>query len=340
MRRIAVLGSGSWGTALSVAWARAGREVAIWTPFAAEADRLACERENPLLPGVTIPESIAVTTKIEDVLAGSEIIISAVPSQHVAATAAMVAPLAMPGGVIVSVAKGLARGGDGRPCRLSQVLSGAVAPRMGVAALSGPSHAEEVGHGLATTVVVSGDRAEFLRDTLSTPAFRIYTSPDLAGVELGGALKNPIAIAAGIAAGLGLGDNAMGALVTRGIAEITRLGVAAGADSRTFAGLSGIGDLVTTCISRHSRNRRVGMELAAGRALVDILRDLGMVAEGVEAARVSDEWARELGVETPIISAVARVLFEGSHPGKELAGLMNRTLKDEFQESDCGTAAL
>ncbi len=330
MTRIAVLGSGSWGTALSVAWARAGLDVAVWTPFAAEAERLATTRENPLLPGVAIPDAVSITTELEAAVSGAAILVSAVPSQHVAATAGKVAPLVSPGGVLVSVAKGLARGLDGRPCRLSQIIEEAVGKRAGVAALSGPSHAEEVGRGLATTVVVAGDRAEFLRDTLSTPTLRIYTSPDLAGVELGGALKNPIAIAAGIAAGLGLGDNAMGALVTRGIAEITRLGVAAGADPRTFAGLSGMGDLVTTCISLHSRNRRVGMELAAGRSLEVILRDLGMVAEGVEAARVSDEWGRELGVETPIISAVARVLFKGSSPGRELAGLMNRTLKDEF----------
>lgn len=330
MTNVAVLGSGGWGTALSVAWARAGHEVRLWTPFPEECARLAERRENPLLRGVVIPEGVRLGTDLAAVVAGLEVVVLAVPSRVIAETARAVKSRLEPDAVVVSVAKGLDRGADGRPRTLAHAIEDALEGAAGVAALSGPSHAEEVGRGLATTVVVAGDRAEFLRDTLSTPALRIYTSPDRIGVELGGALKNPIAIAAGIAAGLGLGDNAMGALVTRGIAEVTRLGVAAGADPRTFAGLSGIGDLVTTCISPHSRNRRVGRELAEGRNLDVILADLGMVAEGVEAARVADAWGRDLGVETPIISAVARVLFEGSSPARELHMLMSRTLKDEF----------
>lgn len=329
MTKVAVLGSGGWGTALSVAWARSGIDLALWTPFEEEAARIARERVNPLLPGVSVPAAVRVGTDLEAALEGAPIVVLAVPSRVIASTADRAAPLLAPDAVVVSVAKGLDRGTDGRPRRLSEAVRQSVAGRSGIAVLSGPSHAEEVGRGLATTVVVAGDRAEYLRDTLATPALRIYTSPDLVGVELGGALKNPIAIAAGIASGLGLGDNAMGALVTRGIAEITRLGVAAGADPRTFAGLSGTGDLVTTCISLHSRNRRVGTELAQGRKLDEILRDLGMVAEGVEASRVADAWGRALGVETPIISAVARVLFEGSSPAEELRVLMTRSLKDE-----------
>lgn len=336
--RIAILGSGSWGTALASLWARAGRDVVLWTPFEGEAESLRRTRENKLLPGVMIPESVVVSTDLASAISDAAIVVWAVPSQHVAATARAAAPHLKPETAIVSVAKGLAWREDGAPERLTQVLASALGRgdhaadghRSGVAALSGPSHAEEVGRGLPTTVVVAGDQAEFLRDTCATPVFRVYTSPDLVGVELGGALKNPIAIAAGIGAGLGLGDNAMGALVTRGIAEITRLGVAAGADARTFAGLSGIGDLVTTCISRHSRNRRVGVQLAEGKKLDVILRELGMVAEGVEAARVADAWGKRLNVETPIISAVARVLFEDAPPDRELAGLMTRTLKNEF----------
>ncbi len=330
--KIAVLGAGGWGTALAALWRRAGRDVSLWSPFVEEIEALAGDGENRrYLPGVRLPEGIRFSTDHAEALAGARFAVFAVPSKYMGEIASRVAPALGPGVVAVSAAKGLVAGAVPPPMRMSQVLAGTLGARgYGVAAISGPSHAEEAGRGLPTTVVVAGDAAEEARDTLATSSFRVYTSPDLVGVELGGTLKNPIAIAAGLSAGLGAGDNAMGALVTRGIAEITRLGVAAGAEERTFAGLSGIGDLVATCVSRHSRNRRVGFEVAQGRKLAEVLSSLGMVAEGVETARIASAWARSIGVETPIISAVAAVLFEEAQPAEELKKLMTRTLKDEF----------
>lgn len=326
---IAVLGAGGWGTALAATWSAAGHAVALWSPFAAEINAIRRDRENRrVLPGVKVPPDLRLTSRIEEALDGAWAAILATPSRHVPETARLVAARKSEA-IIVSAAKGLIAA-EPRPLRLSEAIR-AAAPAARVAVLSGPSHAEEVGRGLPTTVVVAGDEAEELRDRLATARLRIYTSPDMIGVELGGTLKNPIAIAVGISVGLGAGDNAMGALVTRGMAEVARLGVAAGAEARTFAGLSGIGDLVTTCASRHSRNRRVGVELAAGRPLAEIIETLGMVAEGVETARIAARWAAALGVEAPIIAAVARILFENADPRAELEGLMTRSLKNEFQ---------
>lgn len=343
---IAVLGAGGWGTALAATWCAAGHAVALWSPFAAEINAIRRDRENRrVLPGVKVPPDLRLTSRIEEALEDAGIAVLATPSRHVPETARLITSHSADA-IVVSAAKGLIAAepervssasrrdrpsprSEPRPLRLSEAIRAAL-PNGRVAVLSGPSHAEEVGRGLPTTVVVAGDGAEILRDQLATARLRIYTSTDIIGVELGGTLKNPIAIAAGISEGLGAGDNAMGALVTRGMAEVARLGVAAGADARTFAGLSGIGDLVTTCISRHSRNRRVGVELAAGRPLAEILETLGMVAEGVETARIAARWAEAIGVETPIIAAVARVLFENAEPRGELERLMTRSLKDEF----------
>jgi glycerol-3-phosphate dehydrogenase (NAD(P)+) len=331
---VTVLGAGGWGTALAVHWARAGLDVLLW---AHDTDRLAAIRaagENrDLLPGVPVPEAVTLTASLDEAVAHSRTLVIAVPSKVVSALTLHLAPFISDEHSLVSAAKGLGIGPGGLPRRMTEAIRDALratSGRAGVAVISGPSHAEEVGRGLPTTVVVAGDRAESLRDGLSTSALRIYTSPDVIGVELGGALKNPIAIAAGIGIGLGAGDNALGALVTRGIAEITRLGVACGADERTFAGLSGIGDLVATCASPHSRNRRVGIEIAKGKHLDAILRDLGMVAEGVESARVAAGWAERLGVEVPIIGTVNRILFHGADPVREVERLMTRSLKDEF----------
>lgn len=325
--KIAVLGAGGWGTALACLWHHFEKDALLWTPFEEEARALR-SGGNKLLPGVPIPASLVIETNLERALAGADIVIIATPSKFMRETARKAGKM-MAGTVVVSAAKGLEAGAE-RPSRMTEVIRAEVPPAVGVAAMSGPSHAEEVARLLPTTMVVAGDAAEKIRDACSTPVFRIYTSPDVIGVELGGTLKNPIAIAAGISRGLGSGDNGMGALVTRGIAEITRFGAAVGADPRTFAGLSGIGDLVTTCISRHSRNGRVGEEIAKGRKLDEVLKELGMVAEGVETARIVDQWGKKLGVETPITSAVVRILFENADPRREVEGLMKRSLKDEF----------
>lgn len=318
--RIAILGAGGWGTALAVMWSRFGRDITLWTPFEKERAELAGGATR-LLPGISLPRDLRITGDIPE----ADIFIIATPSRFVRETARRITSR----GIIVSVAKGLEPRANAAPLRMSEVIR-EVHPTGQIAVLSGPTHAEEVARFLPTTIVAAGDGAELIRDALSTDVFRIYTSMDLIGIELGGTLKNPIAIAAGIGRGLGIGDNAFGALVTRGIAEITRLGVAAGANERTFGGLSGIGDLVTTCVSAHSRNGRVGEEIARGKKLDDILRELGMVAEGVETARTVDAWGKRIGIETPITSAVVRALFENADPKKEMASLMSRTLKDEF----------
>jgi glycerol-3-phosphate dehydrogenase (NAD(P)+) len=331
--RVAVLGAGGWGTALAVHWSRAGRDTLLWAHNAKRLDAIRSAGENrDLLPGVPVPPGLKFSASLEEAAAFAKTIVLAIPSKAVGGLTGRLAALVSSDHILVSAAKGLSIAADGTPRRMTESIRDALGAgcRCGVAVLSGPSHAEEVGRGLPTTVVVAGDRAESLRDSLSTSSFRIYTSSDVIGVELGGALKNPIAIAAGIGLGLGAGDNALGALVTRGIAEITRMGVACGADARTFAGLSGIGDLVATCTSPHSRNRRVGVELAKGKPLDQVLRELGMVAEGVESSRVASDWAGRLGIELPIIGAVNRILFQGAAPRQEVGQLMTRSLKDEF----------
>lgn len=331
--RVAVLGAGGWGTALAALWASADLDVSLFGHDAKRIDAIRADGENRrLLPGVRVPESVRLTSSLEAAVEEADLIVLAVPSKAVSPTVRLLLPFLRDEQILISAAKGLEMGPDGVPRRMTQAIRASLAEKpVSVAVLSGPSHAEEVGRGLPTTVVVAGDHAERLRDGFATPSFRIYTSSDVVGVELGGALKNPVAIAAGIGIGLGAGDNALGALITRGIAEITRLGVACGADARTFAGLSGIGDLVATCTSAHSRNRRIGIEIAKGKRLEDALNDLGMVAEGVESARVAAGWAERLGVEAPIIAAVNRVLFEAAPPQLEIGRLMSRTLKDEFQ---------
>lgn len=332
--KIAVLGAGSWGTALAVMWNQDGKETVLWTPFTEEKERIRSDGENKaVLPGIKVPDSLPIETSLETTLAGAGLVILAVPSKFIRKVVHESAAYLDASAVVVSAAKGLEDQESGTPKRMSEVIEEelkATGSRCGVAVLSGPSHAEEVGREQPTTIVIAGARAEEIRNFASTKVLRMYTSDDLIGVELGGVLKNPIAIAAGISAGLGAGDNAAGALVTRGMVEISRLGVAAGASQQTFSGLSGIGDLVTTCLSKHSRNRRVGYEVGRGKKLDQVLKELGMVAEGVNTARTVDKWALRLNVETPITSGVCRVLFEGSDPRKELDLLMNRELKDEF----------
>lgn len=321
---IQVVGAGGWGMALARRLALNGHTVRLWCRAEDNPDRLRETRENPaLLPGILLPEAVAVSGEHDP---DAEMAVLAVPSHAMRAVAG--AMRFSPGTILVSVAKGVE---NGTLLRMSQVLR-EVAPGGPVVALSGPSHAEEVGRDLPTLLVAAGADAEAreaAQAAFFAPEFRVYTSPDITGVELGGSLKNVIAIAAGVCDGFGLGDNAKAALMTRGLAEISRLGAALGADPATFAGLSGMGDLIVTCASRHSRNRAVGEQLARGKGLEEILGASQMVAEGVRTTESAHALARKTGVEMPITAAVHAVLFEGAAPGEAISALLTRGAKPE-----------
>jgi len=323
----AVLGAGSWGTALACVLARHHDDVLLWARDPDAAARLDATRENArYLPGVRLPSSLTVTA--DPVRAAArESLVLAVPTRAQREVARLVASRS-PARVLCA-AKGYE---PETRARMSEVLTAELPSGTGVAVLAGPSHAEEVGREAPTTVVVASDDesvAVAFQELLHAPSFRVYTNTDLLGVETAAALKNVIAIAAGICAGLGLGDNTMGALLTRGLAEISRLGEALGARPETFFGLAGIGDLVTTCISRHSRNRKVGELVAAGRTLEAALAETRMVAEGVETTRAVRRIGRERGVELPISEQVAAVLFEGKDARTAIGDLMGRDAKAE-----------
>jgi glycerol-3-phosphate dehydrogenase (NAD(P)+) len=330
--RIAVLGAGSWGTTLAVLLSNKSHEVTLWSYSTSDAERIRFSRENtPYLPGILIPPAIAVTSALPEAVHGAEMVVAAVPSQFLRSVVAAAPPRSLENATIVNVAKGIE---VGTLMTMSEVLLDVLPgfPSGRIATMSGPSHAEEVSRGIPTTVVAASasmDTARVVQQTFMVPSFRVYAATDLRGVELGGALKNVIAIAAGIVEGAGLGDNTKAALMTRGIAEITRVGVRMGAELRTFGGLSGIGDLMVTCMSRHSRNRHVGVEIGRGRLLKDVLGDMVMVAEGVETTRSARELARRVGVEVPIINEVYNILFEEKEPLRACYDLMTRDPKGE-----------
>ncbi|MBI1318869.1 MAG: NAD(P)H-dependent glycerol-3-phosphate dehydrogenase [Candidatus Hydrogenedens sp.] len=322
--KIEVIGAGSFGLALARLLGLAGHEVSLWARSAAQRDELRTTRQcQAYLPGIVLPPKVS----IADTPAGeADLAVLAVPS-HAMRGVLESLPL-KPGGIRLSVAKGIE---VDTLQRMSEVIA-ACAPGGPVVALSGPSHAEEVGRDLpASLVAASADTAaaEAVQEAFRGPSMRVYTSDDVVGVELGGALKNVIAIAAGACEGLGLGDNAKAALVTRGLAEISRLGVACGADPLTFAGLSGMGDLIATCWSGHSRNRAVGEAVAKGETLDQILGRTTMVAEGVRTTRSAVALAQRAGVEMPICESVYEVLFNGAPPAVALAKLMMRESKPE-----------
>jgi glycerol-3-phosphate dehydrogenase (NAD(P)+) len=328
--RIAVLGAGSWGTTLAVLLAGNNHDVTLWSYRDTYTETILRTRENPqFLPGIVIPETVRVTSDLRGAVDDREILVAAVPSQYLRSV--MQQLTLRPQVIIVNVAKGIE---NGTLMTMSEVLR-QLFPTLGpehIATLSGPSHAEEVSLRIPTTVVaasLSPDTAKLTQAVFMTPYFRVYDSTDLKGVEFGGALKNVIAIAAGIVDGAALGDNTKAALMTRGIAEITRLGVALGADQRTFAGLSGIGDLMVTCMSRHSRNRHVGVEIGKGRNIGEILSGMVMVAEGVPTTRSAYDLAARVDVEVPIITEVYRILFEGKDPLLACSDLMTRDPKGE-----------
>lgn len=326
----AVIGSGGWGTAIALLLAGKGNKVYLWSWIQEETDRLNADRENKeFLPGVKFCDNIICTHNIEECICGAEVIVTASPSPAVRTTAKLMAPYVKEGQRIVNISKGL----EG-VLRLSEVISQEI-PQCEIAVLSGPSHAEEVSRNIPTTVVVAAQReetAEFLQDVFMTPYFRVYTSDDIIGVELGGALKNVIALCAGISDGLGYGDNTKAALITRGIAEMSRLGEAMGAKLSTFAGLSGLGDLIVTGTSTLSRNYRAGRLLGSGMSLDNTLDEIHMVVEGVNAAAAAYELGKKYGVMTPIIDEAYNVLYNGKSPKTAVNALMMREKKAEHNK--------
>ena len=326
MSRVVVLGAGGFGTALSLHLARCGHEVALCARRPEFAAELAASRENrPYLPGSFLPDTVVPTAEIDQALAGADALLLAVPSQHLRAAVSAIAPDALPP-LVIDTAKGLELGSL---LRMSELLAQA---GIDAVALSGPSHAEEVATGQPTAVVVAhpdAQRRASAQELLHGPGLRVYASPDRTGVELGGALKNVLALASGVSEGLGLGDNLRAALLTRGLAEITRLGVACGAQAATFAGLAGLGDLLATVMSAHSRNRRAGIALGRGTPLEDVLGSSPMVVEGVPATRAAVDLARHRGQDLPIASALSRLLFDHADAAEEIELLLARSFKEE-----------
>ncbi len=327
---IAVIGAGAWGTALAMVLAQQGRLVNLWEYFPAYAHELQIGRENyKFLPGITIPDQITITPDLAKAVHGADIIVLVVPSQALRSVVQQLAQMEIAPRIVVTASKGIEKN---TLDRMSQIVQAYFDNRCHVVALSGPSHAEEVARRLPCTVVAASSdeqAAEEIQILFTNDHFRVYTTSDIIGVELGGSLKNIIALAAGIIDGLSLGDNAKAALLTRGLAEMARLGQACGAAPETFAGLSGMGDLVVTCTSQHSRNRRVGEEIGRGRQLDDILKDMEMVAEGVETTQSAYALGQRMSVELPIIEQVHQVLFDHKPAKDAVRILMQRPHKPE-----------
>jgi glycerol-3-phosphate dehydrogenase (NAD(P)+) len=328
---VAVLGAGSWGTTLAVHLANAGHEARLWDHDRAQLAAIASLRENrKFLPGIALPPGVKVHAELEAALENAGVVLFVVPSQALREVARKVRAIGGVGRLPLCAAKGLELG---TLRRMSEVLGESLGDDDPVV-LTGPSHAEEVSRGIPTSVVAAARDAGRARDVqvlCSTARFRVYTNDDVAGCELGAALKNVIAIAAGVCDGVGYGDNTKGALLTRGLSEIARLGVAMGGRRETFFGLTGMGDLIATAMSRHSRNRHVGERLGRGETLEQVLGAMVMVAEGVSTARAARDLGRARGVELPITEQVCALLFEGRSPREALHALMTRDLKSEVQ---------
>jgi glycerol-3-phosphate dehydrogenase (NAD(P)+) len=326
--RVAVLGAGSWGTTLAVHLANAGHEARLWGRNACELAQLEQQRENrKFLPGITLPDRVNVRPELEQALLDADFTLFVVPSQGTADVAARVAKL-KPHGLPIVATKGLELGSLRR---MSEVVGTALGDPDPVV-LTGPSHAEEVSRGIPTSVVAAARderRARAVQELCSTERLRVYTNDDVAGCEYGAALKNVIAIAAGVCDGLGFGDNTKGALLTRGLAEISRVGVEMGGRRETFFGLTGLGDLIATAMSRHSRNRHVGECVGRGESLEQALSGMVMVAEGVHTTRAAHELARARSFDLPIVEQVYAMLYEGRRPAEALRALMTRDLKRE-----------
>ena len=329
MADISIIGAGSWGTALALLLHKNGHHVTVWSIVEAEIKMLQTEHEHKdKLPGVKLPEDMEFTTDLEAAVTGRDVLVLAVPSPYTRSTSHNMQPYVKEGQLIVNVAKGVE---ENTLLTLSQIIEEEI-PQAEVAVLSGPSHAEEVGRGIPTTIVVGAKKkatAEYLQNIFMSEVFRVYISPDVLGIELGAALKNVVALAAGIADGLGYGDNTKAALITRGITEIARLGVAMGGRFETFCGLTGIGDLIVTCASVHSRNRRAGMLIGQGYTARQAMDEVKMVVEGVYSAKAAMGLATKYGVQLPIIEQVNSVLFDGQLADEAVKNLMLRDKKIE-----------
>ncbi|MCM1027096.1 MAG: NAD(P)-dependent glycerol-3-phosphate dehydrogenase [Roseburia sp.] len=329
MARITILGGGSWGIALAVLLHKNGHQICVWSALEQEIEMLREKHEHKMLPGVILPEDTVFTTDEREAVEDRDLLVFAVASSYTRATAKRLSSLVAEGQKIVNVAKGIE---ERTLMTLSQIIEEEI-PQADVAVMSGPSHAEEVGRGLPTTIVVgagSQETAEYIQNLFMSEVFRVYISPDILGMELGGALKNVVALAAGIADGLGYGDNAKAALITRGITEIARLGTEMGGRFETFCGLTGIGDLIVTCASMHSRNRRAGILIGQGKSCQEAMDEVKMVVEGVYSARAAMELARKYDVQLPIIEQVNAVLFEGKSADQAVRELMLRDKKIEI----------
>jgi len=330
-QRVAILGDGGWGTALGLHLVGQGHEVRMWGPFPDYLETVRCARENTAyLPGVPLPKALAWTADRDEAVSGADVALLAVPSKFYRPVLESFAGLLPPACLLLSVSKGL---DPATHRRLSQTAAD-VLGHAPVAVLSGPSHAEEVARGIPTAVVIACEdsaRADSLQALVTGPRFRAYTTDDVTGAELGGALKNVIALAAGVSDGLGLGDNTRAALMTRGLAEMSRLGCALGARAETFAGLSGMGDLIVTCTSRLSRNRAVGERLGRGEPIAQILGSMRQVAEGVTTCALARALAREHGVRAPLTGEVYAVLHEGRNPADAVEALMTREARPEAE---------
>lgn len=329
MSRIGVIGAGSWGTALAILLNENGNEVTLWSHRESEAETLRRTREHASkLPGVQLPETLQITSDLQQAASGKEILVLVVPSACVRETCERLTEYVRRGTILVSASKGI----EAATLKTMSDIVEELIPQAEAAVISGPSHAEEVAKGLPTTCVIgaqSEKTARFLQQIFNSACFRVYISPDMIGIELGGALKNVIALAAGIADGMGYGDNAKAALITRGIAEISRLGIKMGGKPETFSGLTGIGDLIVTCASMHSRNRRAGILIGKGYSMEAAMKEVNMVVEGVHSAKAALLLAQKYDTELPIIEQVNHILFDKMDPGEAVSTLMLRDSKQE-----------
>lgn len=329
--RVAVLGDGGWGTGMAMVSDRIGHETLLWSAFPKYADELRTKRENPkYLPGIKLPAGLKITSDVKEAVQFGDFIVFAIPSQYLRAVLFQLKGIDLSKKIVVSVTKGIEKKTLLRPSEIIEQVLG----KVHLAVLSGPSHAEEVVRNIPTLVVaasVEKKTAELVQETFRDLRFRIYVQTDVIGVELGAALKNVVAIAAGVCDGLGFGSNTKAALLTRGLLEITHLGVRMGASPNTFFGLSGLGDLITTSISEYGRNRKVGELLGKGVPIQKILGGMDMVAEGVETAQSAVDLAKKYKIEIPIVTEVYKMVFEGKKPADSLESLMLREAREELR---------
>ncbi len=334
-KNVSIVGAGSWGTALAVLLAKNGHQIKMWSCFNEEIEMINKAREHiHKLPGVIVPSGVYCTGDIEEALKETDAVVMVIPSQTMRKNSRELSRYIKDGQVVISCAKGLE---DKTGLRMSEILKEEISCAR-IVALSGPSHAEEVGRDIPTAIVAASEdkkAAEYVQDLFMSPKFRVYTNPDITGVELGGALKNVIALCAGISDGLDFGDNTKAALMTRGITEISRLGVSMGAKPQTFSGLAGIGDLIVTCTSMHSRNRRAGILIGQGKAVDEALEEVKMVVEGVTTTKAAYTLTAGRDIEMPITTQAYEVLFNGKNAKQAVVDLMMRDKKYEMEQNSC-----